>query len=132
MPGVLCFQFLKLVANRAGTSGSLASKVNLFTSFLNINPSLFGRNVNVSFSGGERRLFEFIQMLIMEPRFCVLDELDSGLDFIKLESLSKLILSFAVSQRSLFVITHNKIFVSLLTPDTIYLLANGQLVQAQR
>ncbi|MGP1919468.1 MAG: ATP-binding cassette domain-containing protein, partial [Candidatus Hodgkinia cicadicola] len=132
MPGVLCFHFLKLIANRTGTSGTLASKVNLFTNLLNINSSLFGRNVNVSFSGGEKRLFEFIQMLIMEPQFCVLDELDSGLDFLKLEPISKLISSFAISQRSMFVVTHNRKFVSLLSPDNVYLLANGQLAQSHR
>ncbi|MGP1916168.1 MAG: ATP-binding cassette domain-containing protein [Candidatus Hodgkinia cicadicola] len=132
MPGVLCFQFLKLIAARARTSNSLSSKVNLFTNFLNVNISLFGRKVNTSFSGGEKRLFEFIQMLIMEPKFCILDELDSSLDFIKLQSMSKLISSFAISQRSMFVITHNQKFISFLNPDNIYLLANGQLVQAKR
>ncbi|MGP1918364.1 MAG: ATP-binding cassette domain-containing protein [Candidatus Hodgkinia cicadicola] len=132
MPGVLCFQFLKLIANRAGTSGSLASKVNLFTNLFNVNPSLFGRKVNISFSGGERRLFEFIQMLIMEPQFCILDELDSSLDFIKLKSMSKLVSSFSISRRVTFIITHNRKLVSLLNPDNIYLLANGQLVQAKR
>ncbi|MFP3037709.1 MAG: ATP-binding cassette domain-containing protein [Candidatus Hodgkinia cicadicola] len=129
MPGVLYCHFLKLIADRTNTGASLVTKLSLVNSLLKVRPSLLKRGVNTSFSGGERKLFELIQMLIMEPRLCILDEPDSGLDFSKIELVSNLVLSFGGTRRSLLVITHSRKLVASLKPDNIYLLTGSTLVR---
>lgn len=122
IPGVLYAHFLKLVACRAGTAPSLAYKLKLVLKLVGVSVRALSRPVNVGFSGGERRLLELVQMVVMEPDVCVLDEVDSGLDAHKLAILTKLVLAFGASRRCLLVITHSLDLMLALAPDSVYCL----------
>ncbi|AUG33922.1 FeS assembly ATPase SufC [Candidatus Hodgkinia cicadicola] len=103
-------------------------QAELLTTFLNLSVGLLYRPVNVGFSGGEARVFELIQMVALEPKLCVLDETDSGLDRERAQCYASLVLAFAESSRAVLVITHSVSVVSMLAPDSVYYLTDAGFV----
>ncbi len=95
---------------------------------MDVDSNLFYRPMNVGFSGGEKRMFELIQMVITEPSLCLLDEPDSGLDSKKTTSISKILLGFNISNRTFLVVTHNPKLLNHLSPDSIYNLINNKVI----
>ncbi len=134
IPGVLCIHFIKLAVAKAGSglASHLASKLSVLVGLLGVSSKLLYRPVNVGFSGGEKRALELIQMVVLEPSMCVLDEIDSGLDRLKLSKFAEVVLAFEASFRSILVITHSIGFVNALSPDSVYCLVNGKLVSFRR
>ncbi|XXM93717.1 ATP-binding cassette domain-containing protein [Candidatus Hodgkinia cicadicola] len=134
IPGVLCVHFVKLAAAKAGRGlvSRLASKLSVLVCLLGVSSGLLYRPVNVGFSGGEKRALELIQMVALEPSMCVLDEVDSGLDRLRLIQFAEVVLAFEASFRSMLVITHSISFISALSPDSVYCLVNGKLVSFRR
>ncbi|MFP3039713.1 MAG: ATP-binding cassette domain-containing protein [Candidatus Hodgkinia cicadicola] len=135
IPGVPYVHFLKLVVSRCAHAVDdahavrLKAKLSTVCRLLKLDASLLYRPVNVGFSGGERRLFEMIQMVLMEPKLCVLDEPDSGLDSGRLEALADLILGFSVCGRAVLVITHSLKLLQLLSPDSLYCLTRSGVLR---
>lgn len=90
---------------------------------------LINRNVNEGFSGGERKKLEVIQMYVLEPKYVILDEIDSGLDVDSLESVSKAILNYYIKYSpSLVLITHYTRILKYIKPDVVYIISDGRVV----
>ncbi|AUG33811.1 FeS assembly ATPase SufC [Candidatus Hodgkinia cicadicola] len=130
IPGVMFIHFIKLAVSKLNAEllTTLPAKLSALTTFLNLSVGLLYRPVNVGFSGGEARMFELIQMVALEPKLCVLDEADSGLDRERVQCYASLVLAFAESSRVVLVITHSVSVVSMLAPDSVYYLTDAGFV----
>jgi len=96
---------------------------------LGINENLLSRYINEGFSGGEKKKFEALQLLILNPKLLILDEIDSGLDE---ESLKKIAINIKNSMdknKSILIITHHKKIFEYLKPDKIFVMKNGELIK---
>ena len=97
---------------------------------LNMNESYAGRDLNVGFSGGERKKSEILQLLMLKPKLAILDETDSGLDVDAVRTVSKGIEEFQKSQNgALLIITHSTKILESLTVDKAHILAKGKILK---
>jgi len=108
-------EFLKLVRDTAGK--------------LEIDSEMLRRGVNVGFSGGEKKRNEILQMALLEPRLCVLDETDSGLDIDALKIVSDGVNRLRSPERSMIVITHYQRLLNHIVPDVVHVLSRGRIVK---
>jgi Fe-S cluster assembly ATP-binding protein len=97
---------------------------------LDMDESLTKRSVNEGFSGGEKKRFEIFQMALMEPRLCVLDETDSGLDIDALKIVSTGVNAMRDKKRSFLVITHYQRLLNYIVPDFVHVLVDGRIVKS--
>ena len=88
------------------------------------------RSVNEGFSGGEKKRNEIFQMAMLEPKLCVLDETDSGLDIDALKIVSNGVNALRSSERSFIVITHYQRLLDYIVPDYVHVLYNGKIVKS--
>ena len=136
IPGVSTMTFLKAALNaqlRAKGEGELSTpdfikRVNAAGAKLEINKDFLRRALNVGFSGGEKKRMEILQMALLEPRFCILDETDSGLDIDALRIVSEGVNALRSPDRSFLVITHYQRLLDYIVPDRIHVLAHGKIV----
>ena len=96
---------------------------------LNIDMEMLKRPLNVGFSGGEKKRNEILQMALLEPRFCVLDETDSGLDVDAMKQVSNGVNSLRSNNRSFLIITHYQRLLDYIKPDFIHVLSKGKIVK---
>ena len=108
-------EFLKLVREAAGK--------------LEIDTEMLRRGVNVGFSGGEKKRNEILQMALLQPRLCVLDETDSGLDIDALKIVSDGVNRLRSPDRSMVVITHYQRLLDHIVPDVVHVLSKGRIVK---
>ena len=94
---------------------------------LNIDVEMLKRPVNVGFSGGEKKRSEILQMALLEPTLCVLDETDSGLDIDALRIVSDGVNALRSQERALLVITHYQRLLNYIVPDKVHVLADGAI-----
>ena len=94
---------------------------------LNIPQEMLKRFVNVGFSGGEKKRFETLQMALLKPDFCILDEIDSGVDIDALKIIAEGINSLKTAQNSFLVITHHEQLLQQLVPEYVHIFADGQI-----
>jgi Fe-S cluster assembly ATP-binding protein len=106
-------EFMKLVKDRAAK--------------LNIDFEMLKRPVNVGFSGGEKKRSEILQMAMLEPSLCVLDETDSGLDIDALRIVSDGVNALRGPDRAMLVITHYQRLLNHIVPDKVHVLADGRI-----
>tara|TARA_B100001250_G_scaffold366461_1_gene347856 strand:- start:58 stop:798 length:741 start_codon:yes stop_codon:yes gene_type:complete len=97
---------------------------------LNINTDWLSRGVNDGFSGGEKKRNEIFQMLMLNPKLCILDETDSGLDIDALKIVSSGINMLRSKQNSFIIITHYERILNYVTPDYVHVLNNGKIIQS--
>lgn len=97
--------------------------------FVEIEDKLISREVNVAFSGGEKKKNEIFQMAMLEPTLAVLDETDSGLDIDALRVVSKGVNKLRAADRSFIVITHYQRLLDYIVPDFVHVLAEGKIVK---
>jgi Fe-S cluster assembly ATP-binding protein len=107
--------FLKLVRTKAKT--------------LQIDAEMLKRPVNVGFSGGEKKRNEILQMAMLEPRMCILDETDSGLDVDAMKLVSEGVNALRSAGRSFLVITHYQRLLDHIKPDVVHIMAAGQIIK---
>jgi len=88
------------------------------------------RPVNVGFSGGEKKRTEVMQMALLEPRLCVLDETDSGLDIDALKVVAEGVNQLRSPERAFIVITHYQRLLNYIVPDVVHVLARGRIVRS--
>ena len=99
------------------------------TKLNNMVEELLEREVNVNFSGGEKKLSELLQVLSLKPKFLILDELDSGLDLVNLRKITFLIKDeFLNSETSLLIITHRGEILHFLEPHVAHVMVDGEIV----
>jgi len=108
--------FLKLVREKAKT--------------LKIDADMLKRPVNVGFSGGEKKRNEILQMAMLEPRMCILDETDSGLDVDAMKLVSEGVNALRDAGRSFLVITHYQRLLDHIKPDVVHIMADGRIVKS--
>jgi Fe-S cluster assembly ATP-binding protein len=108
--------FLKLVREKAKA--------------LNIDAEMLKRPINVGFSGGEKKRNEILQMAVLEPRMCILDETDSGLDVDAMRLVSEGVNALRSAGRAFLVITHYQRLLDHITPDVVHIMADGRIIKS--
>ena len=96
---------------------------------VNMDEKYLSRAVNDGFSGGEKKRNEILQMCLLEPRFIILDETDSGLDVDAMKLVSKGVNNFSSSSRSFLVITHYQRLLNYIIPDFVHIMVDGRIVK---
>ena len=96
---------------------------------LKIDAEMLKRPVNVGFSGGEKKRNEILQMAMLEPRMCILDETDSGLDVDAMRLVSEGVNALRSPERSFLVITHYQRLLDHIKPDVVHIMANGRIIR---
>jgi len=92
--------------------------------------TLMGRAINEGFSGGEKKRNEILQMLLLEPRLCILDETDSGLDIDALRVVASGVNALRGPERSMLVITHYQRLLDYIVPDRVHVISEGRIVHS--
>ncbi len=96
---------------------------------LKIDADMLKRPVNVGFSGGEKKRLEIFQMMMIEPRFAILDETDSGLDIDALKTVADGVNALRSPDRAMLVITHYQRLLDHIRPDKVHVLAKGRIIK---
>ena len=96
---------------------------------LQIDAEMLKRPVNVGFSGGEKKRNEILQMAMLEPKMCILDETDSGLDVDAMKLVAEGVNSLRGAGRGFLVITHYQRLLDHIKPDVVHIMANGRIVK---
>jgi len=96
---------------------------------LKIQEKILSRQLNVGFSGGEKKKNEILQMTLLEPKLAILDETDSGLDIDALKIVSDGVNSLRNKNRSFLIITHYQRLLDYIKPDFVHVLVNGKIVK---
>jgi Fe-S cluster assembly ATP-binding protein len=91
---------------------------------------LMNRSINEGFSGGEKKRNEVLQMLLLEPKLCILDETDSGLDIDALRVVAEGVNALRSPERSMLVITHYQRLLDYIVPDFVHVLAGGKIIRS--
>src|SRR3954463_10511716 len=138
IPGVATMTFLKAALNaqrRARgetelTTPDFIKRVNAAAAQLHIDKEMLRRALNVGFSGGEKKRMEILQMALLQPSFCVLDETDSGLDIDALRIVSEGVNALRSPDRAFLVITHYQRLLNHIVPDTVHVMAGGRIVKS--
>ena len=137
IPGVATMTFLRTALNAQRKKRGEAElsvpefrkKVNAAAKALDIDQEMLRRGVNVGFSGGEKKRNEILQMALLEPRLCVLDETDSGLDIDALRVVSDGVNRLRSPERAMIVITHYQRLLNYIVPDVVHVLSRGRVVK---
>ena len=133
IPGISCLNFLKTAKNKIQEKPvkifEFKDTVKKYVEELNMNPKLIDRNLNVGFSGGEKKKNEILQMLVLNPKLSILDETDSGLDVDAIRTVSKGIEMYKSSENAVLIITHNMRILENLKVDFVHILVDGQIVK---
>ncbi len=137
IPGVNTNNFLKTSLNSIRKAKgekeidaiSFLKLVKEKTSELGIDETILSRQLNVGFSGGEKKKNEILQMKILDPNLSILDETDSGLDIDALRIIAKGINSSRNKKKSFLVITHYQRLLDYIKPDFVHVLSDGKIVK---
>jgi len=138
IPGVATMTFLKAAMNAQRkargeeelTPGDFMKRVREAAAKLGINPDMLKRPLNVGFSGGEKKRMEILQMSLLDPSFCILDETDSGLDIDALRIVAEGVNALRGGNRGMLVITHYQRLLDHIVPDTVHVMAKGRIVKS--
>lgn len=138
IPGVATMTFLKAALNAQRKSrGEDELKIPDFMKMvkdaaakLEIKQEMLKRPLNVGFSGGEKKRAEILQMALMQPSLCVLDETDSGLDIDALKIVSEGVNHLRSENRSMLVITHYQRLLNHIVPDRVHVFSDGRIVES--
>jgi len=96
---------------------------------LKIDADMLKRPINVGFSGGEKKRNEILQMALLEPKMCILDETDSGLDVDAMKLVSDGVNALRDAGRSFLVITHYQRLLNHIKPDVVHIMSDGRIVK---
>lgn len=138
IPGVATMEFLKTAMNeqrKARGEEELSipdfiRKVKDAAGDLKIDMAMLKRPLNVGFSGGEKKRAEILQMKLLAPQLCVLDETDSGLDIDALKIVSDGVNALRDPKRAVVVITHYQRLLEHIVPDSVHVLYKGQVIKS--
>jgi Fe-S cluster assembly ATP-binding protein len=138
IPGVATMTFLKAALNAQRkargedelTTPNFMKRVKGASQRLHIAQDMLKRALNVGFSGGEKKRMEILQMALLEPKYCSLDETDSGLDIDALKIAADGVNALRGEGRSFLVITHYQRLLNYIVPDTVHVMASGRIVRS--
>ena len=135
IPGVPTMTFLKTALNaqrRARGEEEMAApeflkKARALAKELKMKPEMLKRPLNVGFSGGEKKRMEIFQMMMLEPRFILMDETDSGLDVDALRIVADGVNKLRSPDRAMLIITHYQRLLDYIVPDRVHVLSGGKI-----
>ncbi len=138
IPGVATMQFLKVAMNEQRkargepelTTPDFIRRVKEAAGDLKIDMEMLKRPLNVGFSGGEKKRAEILQMALLEPKLCVLDETDSGLDIDALKIVADGVNALKSPDRATVVITHYQRLLDYIVPDSVHVLYKGKIIRS--
>jgi len=133
IPGVTVANFIRSALSAQGKSlptREYYQKLYDAMDLVGLDHSFSSRSINVGFSGGEKKRCEVLQMLMLEPKFILLDEIDSGLDIDAIKRIAQCIHSLRDKGCSGIIISHYKHFLDLLEPETIHIMEHGQITRS--
>ncbi len=138
IPGVPALTFLRTALNSQKklrgepevTAPEFLKKVREVAKSLRIDMDMLKRPLNVGFSGGEKKRMEVLQMAMLEPKFLILDETDSGLDIDALKVVSDGVNALRAPDRGMLVITHYQRLLDHIKPDRVHVLVAGKIVRS--
>lgn len=138
IPGVSNMEFLKAAVDAQREhrgeepldSVTFMKKAREICKAVDLDQSFLKRGVNEGFSGGEKKRNELMQMMLLEPRLCILDETDSGLDIDALKVVANCVNSLRSQERSFVLITHYQRLLDYIEPDHVHVLARGRIVKS--
>lgn len=138
IPGVPALTFLRTALNSQKklrgeaevTAPEFLKKVREVAKSLRIDMDMLKRPLNVGFSGGEKKRMEVLQMAMLEPKFLILDETDSGLDIDALKVVSDGVNALRAPDRAMLVITHYQRLLDHIKPDRVHVLVAGKIVRS--
>jgi Fe-S cluster assembly ATP-binding protein len=110
------------------TTPDFMRRVREASQMLKLDQEMLRRPLNVGFSGGEKKRLEILQMALLRPRLCVLDETDSGLDIDALKVVSDGVNALRDPERAFLVITHYQRLLQHIRPDVVHVMAKGRIV----
>ncbi len=135
IPGVATMTFLRTALNAVRkqrgqeehSTPAFMKLVKAKAKALGVKEEMLKRPLNVGFSGGEKKRMEILQMAILEPSLCVLDETDSGLDIDAVRIVSEGVNALRSKERTMLVITHYQRLLDYIVPDKVHVLAMGRI-----
>ncbi|MGE5646090.1 MAG: Fe-S cluster assembly ATPase SufC [Acidobacteriota bacterium] len=138
IPGVTNMYFLRTALNAQRKRRGLEeldamdflAVVKEKAKLLGLSEELLQRPVNEGFSGGEKKRNEIFQMAVLDPKLCILDETDSGLDIDALKAVANGINAMRSPERGMIVVTHYQRLLSYVVPDFVHVMANGRIVRS--
>ncbi|SMF58222.1 Iron-regulated ABC transporter ATPase subunit SufC [Alteromonadaceae bacterium Bs31] len=138
IPGVSNMEFMKAAVDavrehrgqEAIDAVSFLKKTREFCKAVNLDQNFLKRGVNEGFSGGEKKRNEILQMMLLEPKLCILDETDSGLDIDALQVVAEGVNSLRSPERSFLIVTHYQRLLDYIEPDFVHVLAGGKIVKS--
>ncbi|QUX91101.1 Fe-S cluster assembly ATPase SufC [Marinomonas sp. A3A] len=138
IPGVSNLEFLKASVDAqrqargedAITSADFLKEAKAACKQVNLPVAFLKRGVNEGFSGGEKKRNELMQMLLLKPKLCILDETDSGLDIDALQVVAEGVNSQRSADRSFIVVTHYQRLLDYIKPDFVHVLSDGKIVKS--
>lgn len=138
IPGVATMEFLKTAINAQRKARGeeelkipeMLKRVRAAADELEMSMDMLKRPLNVGFSGGEKKRAEILQMKLLEPKLCVLDETDSGLDIDALKIVADGVNALRSPDRAVLVITHYQRLLDYIVPDTVHVLYRGQVIKS--
>lgn len=138
IPEVNTIYFLKTAINEQRTargeeplsSPDFMKKLQTVMDFLGMDKAILQRSLNVGFSGGEKKKSEILQMMMLEPKLILLDEIDSGLDIDALKSVAKGINKMRTNQTAVVLVTHYNRLLEYVHPDFIHVLHEGKIAKS--
>lgn len=138
IPGVATLEFLKTALNaQRKLRGEdelkipeILRRVKEAAGSLSMDMAMLKRPLNVGFSGGEKKRAEILQMKLLEPKMCVLDETDSGLDIDALKIVADGVNALRSPDRAFLVITHYQRLLEHIVPDTVHVLFKGRVIKS--
>jgi Fe-S cluster assembly ATP-binding protein len=137
IPGVTTYTFLRTALNAQRkqrgeaelSTPEFMKRMGEVAGNLEISREMLRRAVNVGFSGGEKKRNEILQMALLEPRLCVLDETDSGLDIDALRIVADGVNRLRSADRAMIVITHYQRLLNYIVPDVVHVMTKGRIVR---
>ena len=138
LPGVLTTYFLRTALNSvrehrgqpAMSVRDFAAMVKEKAKLLDLDDAMLKRAVNEGFSGGEKKRNEVFQMAVLEPKLCILDETDSGLDIDALQIVANGVNRLRSSGNGMLVITHYQRLLNYIVPDVVHVMIDGRIVKS--
>ncbi|WP_349367031.1 MAG: Fe-S cluster assembly ATPase SufC [Nitratireductor rhodophyticola] len=138
IPGVATMEFLKTAINAQRKARGeeelkipeMLKRVRAAADELDMSMDMLKRPLNVGFSGGEKKRAEILQMKLLEPKLCILDETDSGLDIDALKIVADGVNALRSPDRAVLVITHYQRLLDYIVPDTVHVLYRGQVIKS--
>jgi len=138
IPGVGNMTFLRTAVNSQRklrgeeemSAGDFLKLVRAKAKDLKIDAEMLKRPVNVGFSGGEKKRNEILQMAVLAPKMCILDETDSGLDVDAMKLVAEGVNALRSTGRSFLVITHYQRLLDHIKPDVVHIMADGKMIRS--